>query len=89
MTCQGIPLATRGMIFIPKVTVTDGVGRYVLPFNLQLTSDVIKLNLKYLETIKLNTFIDQKKLSLLKLENLKLNQKITTDLKLNLKKCEE
>lgn len=86
--CQGIPLATKGMIYCP-LTISSGVTRCVLPFNLQLNSDVIKLNLKASEPIKLNAFFDQKKLSLIPLSNLKLSQKITNNLKINLKKCEE
>ncbi len=79
---DALSLATDGIICIP------GNPRYIMPFNLQLKSDAIKLNLKYLETIKLNIFLDQKKSSL-KLDNLKLSQKFTNNLKINLKKCEE
>ena len=79
---DALSLATDGIICSP------GTMSYVMPFNLQLNSDVIKLNLKHLETIKLNAILDQKKLSL-KLVNLKLSQKFTNDLKINLKKCEE
>lgn len=79
---DALSLATDGIICL------IGTARYVMPFNLQLNPGAIKLNLKYLETIKLNAFLDQKKLSL-KLDNLKLSQKFTNNLKINLKKCEE
>lgn len=79
---DALSLATDGII------IPTGSTRYAMPFNLQLKSDAIKLNLKYLETIKLNTFLDQKKLSM-EIDNLKLSQKFTNNLKINLKKCEE
>lgn len=88
MGCQGIPLATKGMIY-PVQTVSPSCTKYVLPFNLQLTNDAIKVNLNYLPSIKLNSFLDKKALNLLKLSNFKLNQKLVKNLKLNLKKCEE
>ena len=85
MSGQTIALATRGVICRGRGEITR-IVRHVLPFNLQLKTDVIKLNLKHLEVIKLNTILSQKKLNLIKLPNLKLNKKITSTLKLNLKK---
>jgi hypothetical protein len=84
MSGQSIALATKGIICMGG----DRIIRRVLPLHMNLLNTTIKLNLKYLETIKLNTFLDQKKLSL-KLDDLKLSQKFTNNLKLNLKKCEE
>jgi hypothetical protein len=84
MGCQGIVLATKGIIYKPEIII-----RYILPLKLKLKSDLIKMNLKHLETVKLNLTLDHKKLNLIKLTNLKLNQKLTNNLKLNLKKCED
>jgi len=85
--CQGIPLATKGIIYCPEI-VSSGCTRYVMPINLNLTKDVIKLNLTLLDTIKFYAKLDVNKLKLA-IPTLKLNQKITNNLKLNLKKCEE
>jgi len=87
MTCQGIPLATKGIISCPSST-PSGCTRYVLPFNLRLETDALKLNLKYSDKINLNALLDKKKLSLIKIPEFQLNNKIPS-LKLNLKKCEE
>jgi len=87
MSGHAIALATRGIIY-KGTGGGDIIVRYVLPFNLQLNTDIIKINLKHLDTIKLNAILSTKKLNLIKLPNLKLNQKLPT-LKLNLKKCED
>jgi len=89
MGCQGIPLATRGYIFCPSTTVVECDTKCYIPLNLQIKTDVFKLNLQELDPIKLNTMIDFNKINLLKLSDLKLNTKLSTDFKLNLKKCEE
>jgi len=86
--CQGIPLVTRGMIYCPQVSPEDCVRRYVLPFNLKLNTDDIKLNLKSLENINLSSTLAQTKLNLIKLPSLKVNKTLSS-IKLNLKKCEE
>lgn len=88
MSGSAIALATKGYICCKTGDITR-ITRYVIPFKLKLTRDIFKLNLKLATTIKLNTFLDDKKLNLLKLSNFKLNKKITNNLKLNLKKCEE
>ncbi len=88
MGCQGIPLATRGIIFCPQGTVTR-ITRCVLPFNLRLTTNIFNLNLKKQTTINLNSIINQKKLNLIKLSKFNLNTKISDKFKLNLKKCED
>jgi hypothetical protein len=47
-------LATKGIICKPGETFVTQFIKYILPLNLKLTSDTIKLNLKSPETIKLN-----------------------------------
>lgn len=88
MTCQGIPLVTKGMIFCPQSSVISEETRYILPFNLQLNRAKIKLNLKSLETKKLNIKNEMKKLNLIHLPNLKISSKLSV-FKLSLKKCED
>ena len=84
MGCQGIVLATKGIIYKPEIII-----RYILPLKLKLNKDIIRLKIKKSNLINLNLILDSKKLNLLKLTNLKLNQKITNNFKLNLKKCED
>lgn len=82
MSDQGISISTDGVICGGDTTF---ITRRVLPFNLQLKNDSIKLKLKCPNSLKLNLNIDNKKLNLIRLSDLKLSKKITNDLKLNLK----
>jgi len=86
MGCQGIPLVTRGMIFIPNTEIVEGITRYILPLNLQLKTNPVKINLKVVDLVKLSSSINIQKLQLKKLTNLKLNTQIPS-LKLSLKEC--
>lgn len=88
MSCQGVPLVTKGMIYCPQAVVA-GETRYVLPFRVKLLHDLITLRLFYKDTIKLSTKIDKNKLNLVNLSNFKLNKKIVNSLNLRLKKCED
>lgn len=88
MAGQSIALATKGIIFCPQGAVLR-VTRCVIPFNLRLTTDLFKLNLKKIDTIKLNLLIERNKLNLVKLSTFKLNSKLSNKFKLNLRVCED
>ena len=87
MGCQGIPLATKGIIFCPQL-VSSGCTRYVLPFNLSLNTDPIKVSLIKQDPITLNTTITKKQLVLKVLPKSKFNMTRVKKIKLNIKKCE-
>lgn len=87
MSALANALATKGVICKGGDRTIIRTTRCIIPFNLQLTKDLFNLNLKLQDTFKLNSIIDQKNLNLLKLSH-KLNSKVS-DLKLNLKKCED
>lgn len=86
MAGQSIVLATKGIIFCPQ---GNRIVRCVIPFNLRLTTDLFKLNLKKIDTIKLNLLIQRDKLNLVKLTTFKLNSKLSNQFKLNLRICED
>ncbi len=88
MAGQSIALATKGIIFCPQGVIST-VTRCVIPFNLRLTTDLFKLNLKKIDNIKLNLLIQRDKLNLVKLTTFKLNSKLSNQFKLNLKVCED
>ncbi len=88
MAGQSIALATKGIIFCPQDVIST-VTRCVIPFNLRLTTDLFKLNLKKIDNIKLNLLIERNKLNLVKLSTFKLNSKLSNKFKLNLKVCED
>ncbi len=88
MPGQSIALATKGIIFCPQGIIST-VTRCVIPFNLRLTTDLFKLNLKKIDNIKLNLLIQRDKLNLIKLTTFKLNSKLSNQFKLNLKVCED
>lgn len=87
MSGMAIALATKGVICKGGGDVTVIVRR-VIPFNLQLDTDPIKIALENQDPIKLKASIDTKKLVLRTLPTLKLNTKIVKSIKITLKKCE-
>ncbi len=88
MAGQSIALATKGIIFCPQ-GITTTVTRCIIPLNLRLKTDLFKLNLKKIDTIKLNLLIQRDKLNLVKLSTFKLNSKLSNQFKLNLRVCED
>lgn len=86
MTCHGMTHLTRGLAYCPQGEIV-GDTRYVLPLNLALKTDSIKIDLKTLESIKLNAVLNTNKLNLVQLPSLKIFNKLGA-LKINLKKCE-
>ncbi len=88
MAGSGISLATKGIIFCSQGIISQ-VIRCVIPFNLRLTTDLFKLNLKKVESIKLNLLMQRNKLNLVKLTTFKLNSKLSNQFKLNLRVCED
>lgn len=88
MAGQSVALATKGIIFCPQGIIST-VTRCVIPFNLRLTTALFKLNLKKIDTIKLNLLIQRNKLNLVKLSTFKLNSKLSDQFKLNLRVCED
>ena len=54
MSGQANSLSTKGIICKAGDTFITQIIRYLLPLNLKLTSDTIKLNLKSSEILKLN-----------------------------------
>lgn len=82
--CQGIPLATKGIIYKPTI-----IARYILPLDLRLTKETFNLTLKKIEPFKLNLFKDNKKINLSNVSIFKLNNRLINNFKLNLKKCED
>lgn len=88
MAGQVIALATKGIIFCPQGAIVR-VTRCVIPFNLRLTTDLFKLNLKKIDNIKLNLLIQRNKLNLVKLSTFKLNSRLSDKFKLNLRVCED
>ena len=87
MSGMAIALATKGIICKGGGDVTLIIRR-VMPFNLQLDTDPIKLSLKKQEIINLNSEITTKKLVLRSLPKLKLSTTRVKKIKLTLKKCE-
>lgn len=87
MSGMAIALATKGVICKGDGDVTLIVRR-VMPFNLQLDTDPIKLSLDKQDVIALNTSVTTKKLVLRSLPQLKLTAKRVNKIKLTLKKCE-
>ena len=84
MAGQSIALATKGII----CKGGDRIIKCFIPLNLQLTTDLFKLNLKLQDRFNLNSILDQTNLNLIKLSQINLNTKIDK-FNINLRKCEE
>lgn len=87
MACQGIPLATKGIIYCPKATIVSGDTRCVLPFKIKLNRDLFNLNLKKKDPITINSLFKDQKINIL-FSELKVNNRFP-NLKINLKKCKD
>lgn len=88
MGCQGIPLATRGMIICPQRDITR-IIKCIIPFNVRLKADSFLLNLQLNSNKNINLKIQENKLNIKRLSSLKLSKRLSNPFKLNLKKCED
>lgn len=83
MSCQSIPLATKGIL-----SCCGTVKRIYLPLDLELQLEERNLNLEFLDPKNLNLELESEKSLSLDIEQLTLNPELIDIQIINIDKCE-